>query len=283
MAPRRTLPLGPLIGALVIGAAGAGLIGWRVNLQAIETQIIEKRNALKKLVLSGKIPPNEEVLAYLTSRQAALEQRYARWLETVTAAPVAEAAGADAQLYFQERFHDVQRTLERLAAARSMAVPEQLGFPKELPPSDMVPRLLAQLSLIQDLAEVLFEHGVAELVSFKIEDPQSVAARGGDAAFLLGAPVRVRFSASVPQLMKVLAAVERERPLIDVRALRTTPHATLPDVLEVEAVCVRYLAIAAGPETVTPAASQPTRPTSGPRAGRRKASRASGPSQQDDE
>lgn len=264
------------------GAAGAGLIGWRLNLQAIEGHITEKRSALKKLVLSGKIPPNEEVMAYLTSRQAAVEQHYARWLEAVTAAPVAEAAGADAQLYFQEQFHEVQRTLERLAAARSMRVPEQLGFPKELPPSDMVPRLLAQLSLIQDLAAILFEHGVAELVSFKIEDPQAVAAEGGDTAFLLRVPIRARFSASVPQLMKVLAAVERARPLMDLHALRTTPHATLPDVLEVEGAFARYLAIVPGPETVTPATSQADGPTAGPRAGRRKASRGGAPSARED-
>ena len=153
---RRVVPMGPLIGAMVVGAAVTGGIVWRLNLTAIDVQISAKASALKKMVLSGKIPPNEEVMEYLTSRQQSLEQRYLRWLEQVATAPLAEAATADPQLYFQEQFHEVQRTLERLATARAMTVPEQLGFPKELPPSDTVPRVLIQLSLLHKVAAPLF-------------------------------------------------------------------------------------------------------------------------------
>jgi hypothetical protein len=126
-AQRRAVPTGPFIGAMVAGAAVAGGVFWRLNLTAMDGQITTKTSALKKLVLSGRIPPNEEVMEYLTSRQDSLERRYQHWVERVASPQLAEAASADPQLYFQEQFHEVQRTLERLATARSMAAPEQLG------------------------------------------------------------------------------------------------------------------------------------------------------------
>ena len=223
MAQRRPVPMGALVGAMVVGAAVAGGIFWRLNLTAIDGQITTKTSALKKLVLSGRIPPNEEVMEYLTSRQDSLERRYQRWLQRVASVQVAEASSADPQLYFQEQFHEVQRTLERLATARAMAVPEQLGFPKELPPSDTVSRLLIQLSLIKEAAALIFEQGVAGLSSFKIEDPQTVPEPEGEEPFLIRLPVRVRLSASLPQLMKVLGAIQRANPLIDVLAIRIAP------------------------------------------------------------
>jgi hypothetical protein len=271
MAQRRAVPMGPMVAAMVAGAAVAGGIFWRLNLSAIDSQITAKTGAMKKLVLSGKIPPNDEVMAYLTSRQASLDRRYQQWLQRVASAPVAEAASADPQLYFQEQFHEVQRTLERLATARAMAVPEQLGFPKELPPSDTVPRLLIQLSLIKEAAALIFEQGVAALTSFKIDDPQPVPQPEGEEPFLTRLPVRVRFNASLPQLMKVLGAIQRTTPFIDVLAIRMAPataqvlapvaaaNATAPqtvpapaagatgtatDTLEVELLLSRYLVTA---------------------------------------
>jgi len=253
MAQRRAVPMGPLVIAMVVGASVAAGIFWRLNLNAIDSQITAKSGALKKLVLSGKIPPNDEVMAYLTSRQDLLKRRYQEWLQRVAPPPVAEAAGTDPQLYFQEQFHEVQRTLERLATARAMTAPEQLGFPKELPPSDTVQRLLIQLSLIKEAAALIFEQGVAAVTSFKIEDPQPVSPPEGAEPFLVRLPVRVRLSASLPQLMKVLGAIQRATPLIDVLAIRIAPatvQAAAPDAaaatdsLEVELLLSRYLVTA---------------------------------------
>lgn len=249
MAPRRPLPWFPIVMAMVVGAAVAGIIGWRLSLQTVESEITAKQAALKKLVLSGRIPPNQEVMDYLTSRQASVEQRYRRWVEMVAAAPAAEAAAADPQLFFQEQFHEVQRMLERLAAARTIPAPEQLGFPKELPPSDTVPRLLVQLTLIQESAEVVFEQGVAAIASFKIEDPQAVPEEDGSGTFLLRLPVRVRMTCTLPQLMKILGAFQLAHPLIDVRALRVSTG-TDPDSLDAELLLCRYLVMAAKPEAV---------------------------------
>jgi hypothetical protein len=252
-AQRRAVPMGPMVAAMVGGAAVAGGIFWRLNLTAIDSQITAKTGALKKLVLSGKIPPNDEVMAYLTARQASLDRRYQEWLQRVASAPVAEAASADPQLYFQEQVHEVQRTLERLATARAMAVPEQLGFPKELPPSDTVPRLLIQLSLIKEAAALIFEQGVSALTSFKIDDPQPVPQPEGEEPFLTRLPVRVRFNASLPQLLKVLGAIQRVTPLIDILAIRASPAATAvpagtaTEDLEMELLLSRYLVSAETP------------------------------------
>jgi hypothetical protein len=212
--------------AMVLGAGAAGLAAWRMNLQGLESQVKDKRSLLKKLVLSGGIPPNEEVMAYLQGRQSALAERYQQRVKQVAAPPLAEAAKADPQLYFQQQVHDVQRTLERLATARDIPVPAQLGFPKELPPSDTVPRLLVQLSLMQDVAALVFEQGLTGLSSLKVEDPESVPEEGGEATFLIRLPVRLRLTATLPELMKVLAALERVDPLIDVRSIRAQTAAS---------------------------------------------------------
>ena len=191
--------------------------------------------------------PNQEVMDYLTARQASLDQRYQHWMKLVAAPPLAEAAKTDPQLFFQEQFHEVQQQLERLAAARSMPAPEQLGFPKGLPPSDTVPRLLAQLALIQEVSALMLDQGVTALASVKVEDPEPVHEAEGDATFLVRLPVRVRLTGTLPQLMTVLRAMQRLRPLIDVRAI-SVATAPKPETLEAELLLSRYLLVAAAPE-----------------------------------
>ena len=247
---RRQVAWVPVIGALTIGAALTGVLAWRLNLQSIERQVTAKRGALKKLVLSGNIPPNQEVMDYLTSRQTSLDARYESWVKTVDAAPLtAAAAVADPQLYFQEQFHEVQRTLERLSAARGIAVPEQLGFPKEIPPSDTVPRLLGQLALIQQSAQLILDQGVTVLSSLKVEDPEMVSEEGGEATLLVRLPVRVRLAGSLPQLMKILGAIDRARPFIDLREIRVVNGAT-EESLDAELLLARYLVMAAAQDAV---------------------------------
>jgi len=241
---RRPIAWGPLLGALLVGAVGAGVIAWHLHIQTIDRQVAATRGGLKKLVLSRGIPPNQDVMDYLTARQQALERCLQTWVKLATAAPSAEAAMADPQLYFQEQLHDVQRTLERAAAARTMPVPQQLGFPKELPPSDTVPRLLVQLSLIKELAALIFEQGVAGLSSFKIEDPDTVPEDEGEVVFLTRLPVRVRLTSSLPQLLKILAAIEGADPLIELRAIRLVTGAT-PNTLDAELTLARSLMVAA--------------------------------------
>lgn len=242
-APAKSTPVGPVLVALVAGALLAGAFAWRMALQGIDQQIAAKRSAIKKLVLSGNIPPNQEVADYLASRQTALETRHQYWLGRVTTLPLAEAAAhADPQLHFQEQVHETQRALERLAAARGMAVPEQLGFPKELPPSDTVPRLLIQLALMQEVAELAFEHQVTAVTSLKVEDPQPVSGEAGEGPFLMRLPVRVRLTTPLPQLMQILGAIERKSPLIDVHGLRVAASPA-GEALEVELVLARYLAL----------------------------------------
>jgi len=71
------------------------------------------------------------------------------------------------------------------------------------------------------VAALMLEQGVIALTSLKIEDPESVEALAEEEPpFLVRLPVRVRLACSLAQLMKVLGAMERVTPLIDVRALR---------------------------------------------------------------
>ena len=249
----------PLLSGMIASAALTGVIGWRLNLQGLDGQIEEKEASLKKLVLSGGIPPNQEVTDYLNTRQALFDQRYQHWMKLVASPAMSEAAKTDPQLYFQEQFHEVQQKVQRLAAARSMPVPEQLGFPKGLPPSDTVPRLLAQLALIQEASTLILEQGVTALTSLKVEDPEPVPEAEGMTSFLTRLPVRVRLTSTLPELMVVLRAMERARPLIDVRAI-TVATASKLDLLDVELLLSRYLVMAAVQES---SAEQPV-PSSTP-------------------
>lgn len=257
MAQRRPIAWGPLIGAMGLGAVVAGIIAWQLNLQAIEGQIKTTRTGLRKLSLAGGIPPNQEVMDYLTTRQTALEQHYQSLVDRVSVPPLSGAASADPQLYFQEQLHDVQRLLERLTAARSMPVPEQLGFPKALPPSDTVPHLLVQLSLIKDVATLILEERVHALSSCKIEDPETVQEDGGEGPLLTRLPVRVRLSSSLAQLVRILLSINEATPIIDTRVVRIE-RGSDPDQLDVELILARHLAVAAAPKTSSPEEATPS-------------------------
>lgn len=258
---KRPIPWPALLMGALVASAALGVIGWRLSLQELERQTSAKRASLKKLTLSGGLPPNQQVMEYLQSRQQSLERSYQHWVKAVAVPPVADAASANPQLYFQERFREGQRMLERLASARGLTVPELLGFPKELPPSDTVPRLLMQLSLIQEAAGLVFAQGVGSLASLKVEDPESVLEDESQAVFVLRLPIRVRLAGTMPQIMKALGAMERAQPLIDVRALRVANNATAEDQLDAELLLARYVVIAAAPESLSAEEEERAEPT----------------------
>ncbi|MBI4598342.1 MAG: hypothetical protein HY737_08095 [Candidatus Omnitrophica bacterium] len=260
MVAPRAIPWGPVLGAVGATALTAIVVAWYGNVTMLDQQAVQTRAGLKKLLLSG-IPPTQAVVDYLTERQKTLEAAYHRWLDVATAPSVADAASADLQLSFQEQLHDAQRMLERVAAARAMAVPEQLGFPKDMPPADTVPRLLVQLALMKETTAILFEQGLISITAFKLEDPEPVAEAKDQRPFLTRVPLRVRLVASLPQLMRILAALQRSGHLIDVRAMRLI-GADSPDRLDVELVLARYLLVP-GAEVMSGPEEQP--PTERPR------------------
>ena len=220
MAPRRAVSVGPILGLLVMGGAIAAGSTWVASMQQLERTVARKRAALKPLQLPGRIPPNQEVHDYLVKRTAALEARYRALLERVGSGAASTESRTNPQLFFQERVHDMQRTLERLATARSADPPEQLGLPKELPPPDVVPRLLVQLDLIQQGSELIMSQGNAHLLSVKLEDPELMPPPADEQpAFLMRLPVRFRFECSLPAVTKILGIVERAKPFIDVEGL----------------------------------------------------------------
>ncbi|GEM_PF-3186185 len=253
MAPpaRAPIALGPIVGASLVGAAVAGIVAWQISLGALTVQIEQKRAGLKKLTVTGKIPPNEEVSGYLKTRQGQLDAQYRYWVDRVTAPPLTAAAAADPQLFFQEQVHGLQRTLERLATARNAKTPEQLGFPKELPPPDTVPRLLAQLSLLETIAELAYERNISDLSALKLDDPEPLPSPDGEGAYLTRVPVRARLSGSLAQLVDLMAVLQRQKPLIDVRGVRFTRSDT-PGRLDAELILARYLAAPAASTAATP-------------------------------
>ena len=260
MTPSKSVPLGITLSALLAGAALTGLVVWRVNIESLDRALSVKRSAVKKLALSGGIPPTQEVMDYLTDRQQALQQQYEQWLNAIAAPAAAEAAQADPQLFFQEQVHDLQRSMEQLAAARHVPPPTPLGLPKELPPTDTVPRFLAQLQLAQQAAELIFAQDVSALTSFKVEDPEPIPAEEGSDTFLLALPVRLRFTATLDQTMKVLGALERVRPLIDVRGLRLAA-ASEDAQLDAELLVARYTVMAVSAKPEEPATTSSTTKT----------------------
>ncbi len=221
-APRRPGSwLTPAVVLLLLISIGSG-VAWRMQLSTLDAQIQRKRAALKNLHLAGRIPPNREVMEYLQTRAAGLETQYQAGLKAVAMMPLEIAGQADPQLFFQQRVHEVQMALSRLATARSLPAPTLLGLPKELPPADVAPRFLLQLSLIQEAAElILTAPGITQLSAFKVEDPEPVALTPDPAdSFLSRLPVRVRLSGSLTAMTTVLGILDRARPVIDVQSVK---------------------------------------------------------------
>ncbi len=230
----------PMVGVAVAGASLAAVILWQAQLRAIDAQIHQQRAAIKKLGVSGNIPPTPGVVDYLESRGRVMQQRYEQLTAALAAPAIPDAAAAHPQLFFEEQLQELRRSFERLATAHAGTVPELLGVPKELPPTETVPRLLIQLQLVQETATLVFEQNTGTLVSLKLEDPEPVPENQGDAPVFTRIPVRIRVLTSTQGLMSLLAALERSHPLVDVRGLHVT-SATEPGQLESELLLSRYL------------------------------------------
>ncbi len=231
--------------ALVGAATAAGLL-WRLTVRGVEQEIAQHQRGLSSLHLSGRVPPNREVMAYLTRRMDALSAQYQQAVSLVAPSLPQRPGDDDPQLAFQERVHEVQRTLERLTTARGMSIPLQLGLPKELPPAETVPRFLLQLTLIEELAEVIMTvDGVSQLVSFKAEDPRAVSA-GEEAAFVTALPVHVHLSCALGALTTLLHLLDQAQPVMALQRMQVASSGALsgtggPSSLDVELVVARYV------------------------------------------
>ncbi len=245
----RQTNLGQLVLLLMVAATVGAFAVWRVRLQALDQEIKAKKAALKNLHVSDQLPPNPQVVDYLKRRTKALEAQYDTALARMAPPLQLGDQQTDTQLLFQERSHAVQRTIERLATARNMTAPTQLGFPKDLPPPEAVPRFLVQVGLIEQAAEVVMSvPGVASVESFKVEDPQPVVLAEEQDVFLTQLPVRIRLSCPIDVLTKVLNAFDRADPLVDLQGLRVTTTSTESGEeakpLAVELVVARYFVTA---------------------------------------
>jgi hypothetical protein len=254
---KRAPPIRLILLVMMVAVGGAFAL-WRLRLQTLGLAITAKQAALKNLHVSEELPPSPEVVDYLTQRTASLEATYQAALSRMAPALELGDSQSDTQLLFQERSHAVQRTLERLATARNMTAPTQLGFPKDLPPPEAVPRFLVQVSLIEQTAELLMATaGVTHVESFKVEDPEAVMpSEGEEDVFLASLPVRIRMTCPLEVLTKVLGALDRANPLVDLQGLRMTAISNEGGEeakdLAVELVVARYLVT----EPKLPAASE---------------------------
>lgn len=268
-----------LILLVMMAAVGGAFALWRLRLQTVDRAIATKQAALKNLHVSSPrpqgrdepLPPSPEVVDYLNQRTASLEETYQAALSRMAPALELGESQSDTQLLFQERSHAVQRTLERLATARNMTAPTQLGFPKDLPPPEAVPRFLVQVSLIEQAAELLMATpGVTQVESFKVEDPQAVMpSEGEEDVFLASLPVRIRMTCPLEVLTKVLGTLDRAAPLVDLQGLRMTATSNEGGEeakdLAVELVVARYMVTA----PKLPAASEDESPKKGPSRGKK--------------
>lgn len=258
---QRPKPVWVVAGGLLALGVFATVV-WSVRMQSLAREIERRRTSLKSLHVGGELPPNQEVVAYLQSRTAALETQYESAV-VVMAPPQGQGQG-DPQLFFQQRLHEIQRTLDRLATARGIAAPALLGFPKELPPPDAVPRFLTQVGVIEDTAKLILSvQGMSHIESFKVEDPQAVVATGqAEEEFLTSLPVAVRLTGSLDALTKTLALLDRARPFLDLQALRVASPEGSKE-LKIELSVTRYLVTASldHPETPHPQPSGGRRPT----------------------
>ncbi len=250
----RSLSPGVAAAVLLVAAAMAAGLFWRLTLRGVEREIAQYRTKLTGLRLSGRVPPNREVMAYLTRRMEALQTQYQQARSLIApAATQQRSSDADPQLAFQERMHEVQRTLERLTTARGIPIPLELGLPKELPPAEAVPRFLMQLGLIEGLAELAMTvDGVSQLVSFKAEDPRVAVpaeksqAGAEPAAFVTALPVQVHLSCSLSALTKLLHLIDRAQPVMALQRVQivapgeATAAANQP-ALDVELIVARYI------------------------------------------
>ncbi len=255
-----------MVTAAVAGAV-AGVVAWQLRLHAIDDMITHKRSAMKQLQLKG-VPPDPEVVDYLTNRETQLESQYREQLAALAPSLPTGESQANSQLYFQERVHDIQQTLDHLATAQGLELPTVLGLPKELPPVDAVPRFLTQLGIIEDTAKLLAAvNGISQVRSFKVDDPQPVPAVEGAESFLVALPVRIRLTCSLQAVSRLLGVLDRATPAMDLAGVRIVTPPTPPSSdapagpasepvgLDVELVVARYQVTAPelGPSTEEPA------------------------------
>jgi hypothetical protein len=238
-----------MAGILLGGAVLLAGVFWQWTLRGIAQEIAQYQTSLKTLQLSGRVPPNREVMAYLTQRGEQLHASYRQAMAVVAPAAGRLAVGADPQLAFQERVHEVQRTLERLTTARGMSIPLELGLPKELPPPDSVPRFLMQLALMEGLAELAMTvDGVSQLTSFQVEDPRPIAADAREGApIVMELPVQMHVTCSLSALMQLLRQIERAQPVMALQRIQvlSSSSAATPAAgpLDVELIVARYATI----------------------------------------
>ncbi len=178
-----------LIGALILLIGASVLLYQSISqFRDVSGQLNNARRQLDDLYQRNPFPSEENIAAELEHLQA-LHRELSR-LRTELSENQVEPVHT-APVRFVERFRDTSRRLTEQAADRRVALPPDFAFgfqhhrAGELPNPADVPRLMQQLAITEQLVNVLYDVGVAEITNiqrqeFEVREPtEDRPTRGG--------------------------------------------------------------------------------------------------------
>ncbi|MBN1794612.1 MAG: hypothetical protein JW844_06575 [Candidatus Omnitrophica bacterium] len=235
-----------VISSIVLFCAGCYFVIAQPVLSHVQGQrmtdtIETDKKMVKRFLLEGDIVPSRQLYQQIEAEQEAFEGYGAQLRKFLDPGFKSLPRGSESGLYFREALFALEKKLDREAKGAGIEIPKSLGFGTELPPVSEVPRLLKQLTLVEQVVTSFISEGATEISEIQLLELPAVDGQNFEEV-----PVEVRAVVSHGGLLRVLYALNTAQPAVDIRTLRVKRLDTL---LEVDLTASVFLFNEAASET----------------------------------
>ena len=196
---------------------------------AIETN----KKMVKRFLLKDEVLPSRRLHDHIKAEQEAFEGYYGQLRKFLDPGFKNLPQGSESGLYFRETLFALEKKLDREAKGAEIGIPKSLGFGTELPSVSDVPRLMKQLSLVEQLVTSFISEGATAIIEIQLLEFAQEEGQNFEEV-----PVEVQVIISNEGLLRVLYALNTAQPAVDIKNIRVR---RIDEVLEVDVIASAFL------------------------------------------
>ncbi len=203
----------------------------------LDDELDRKGADIKKYIARTGSLPSKESFKKLESQTLELEEKFTELVDFIDPEKTRIAQSTtEAGLYFIDKLHSSMKKFSDTAEAKSISLPENLGFGDGLPKESMVDTLLRQLETVELVTGILLENDAIEFTAIKPLKSIDYIESLSKEVLYSEIPVQISMKIDTGALISLLLELKNASPVVSVKEMHVKSGDLDSDKIEVSLV-----------------------------------------------